>query len=62
MSDDRATAGLAVDRGLCRSSPFGTLGTDETPEACKPIDAVMAAPADLVEVVDELRQIVCLKG
>jgi hypothetical protein len=37
---------LAVNRG----PPFGTLGTDATPEACKPIDAVMAAPADLVEV------------
>jgi tRNA-splicing ligase RtcB len=35
---------------------------DETPGAYKPIDAVMAAQADLVEVVHELRQIVCVKG
>lgn len=35
---------------------------DETPAAYKPIDAVMAAQADLVEIVYELRQIVCVKG
>ena len=35
---------------------------DETPMAYKPIDAVMAAQADLVEVVHELRQVVCVKG
>ncbi len=35
---------------------------DETPAAYKPIDAVMEAQADLVEVVHELRQIVCVKG
>ncbi len=35
---------------------------DETPMAYKPIDAVMAAQADLVEVVYELRQVVCVKG
>jgi tRNA-splicing ligase RtcB (3'-phosphate/5'-hydroxy nucleic acid ligase) len=35
---------------------------DETPAAYKPIDAVMAAQADLVEVVHTLRQIVCVKG
>lgn len=35
---------------------------DETPMAYKSIDAVMAAQADLVEVVTELRQIVCVKG
>jgi tRNA-splicing ligase RtcB (3'-phosphate/5'-hydroxy nucleic acid ligase) len=35
---------------------------DETPGAYKPIDAVMAAQADLVEVVTELRQVVCVKG
>ena len=35
---------------------------DETPAAYKPIDAVMAAQADLVEVVHELRQVVCVKG
>jgi tRNA-splicing ligase RtcB len=35
---------------------------DETPMAYKPIDKVMEAQADLVEVVHELRQIVCVKG
>ncbi len=35
---------------------------DETPAAYKPIDAVMAAQADLVDVVHELRQVVCVKG
>lgn len=35
---------------------------DETPAAYKSIDAVMAAQTDLVEVVHELRQIVCVKG
>jgi tRNA-splicing ligase RtcB len=35
---------------------------DETPGAYKPIDAVMAAQADLVEIVHTLRQIVCVKG
>ena len=35
---------------------------DETPMAYKPIDAVMAAQADLVEIVHELRQVVCVKG
>ena len=35
---------------------------DETPAAYKPIDAVMAAQSDLVEVVHELRQVVCVKG
>jgi tRNA-splicing ligase RtcB (3'-phosphate/5'-hydroxy nucleic acid ligase) len=35
---------------------------DETPAAYKPIEAVMAAQADLIEIVHELRQIVCVKG
>jgi tRNA-splicing ligase RtcB len=35
---------------------------DETPAAYKPIDKVMAAQKDLVDVVYELRQIVCVKG
>jgi tRNA-splicing ligase RtcB len=35
---------------------------DETPRAYKPIEAVMAAQSDLVEVVYELRQLVCVKG
>ncbi|WP_348770936.1 RtcB family protein [Niveispirillum sp. SYP-B3756] len=35
---------------------------DETPMAYKPIEAVMAAQADLVEIVHTLKQIVCVKG
>jgi tRNA-splicing ligase RtcB len=35
---------------------------DETPMAYKPIDAVMAAQDDLVEIVHTLRQVVCVKG
>jgi tRNA-splicing ligase RtcB len=35
---------------------------DETPGAYKSIDVVMAAQADLVEVVHTLRQVVCVKG
>jgi tRNA-splicing ligase RtcB len=50
----KATAGIE-----CRKDE-GVI--DETPMAYKPIDAVMAAQADLVEVVHELRQVVCVKG
>ncbi len=35
---------------------------DETPSAYKPIDRVMEAQRDLVDVVHELRQVVCVKG
>jgi len=35
---------------------------DETPAAYKPIDAVMQAQSDLVEIVHTLRQVVCVKG
>jgi tRNA-splicing ligase RtcB len=35
---------------------------DETPAAYKPIDAVMAAQSDLVEIKHTLRQVVCVKG
>lgn len=51
---EEATKGIA-----CRKDE-GVL--DETPKAYKDLDAVMAAQADLVEVVHTLRQIVCVKG
>ena len=35
---------------------------DETPGAYKPIDDVMNAQKDLVEIVHTLRQVVCVKG
>lgn len=50
----RATAGIE-----CRKDADVV---DETPMAYKPIEAVMAAQAELVEVVHELRQVVCVKG
>jgi tRNA-splicing ligase RtcB len=54
--DDHAKATAGVE---CRKDS-GVI--DETPGAYKPIDLVMAAQADLVEVVHELRQVVCVKG
>ena len=50
----RATAGVECrkDRDVL----------DETPGAYKPIADVMAAQRDLVEVVTELKQVVCVKG
>jgi tRNA-splicing ligase RtcB len=35
---------------------------DEIPGAYKPIEEVMAAQTDLVEVAAELRQLICVKG
>jgi tRNA-splicing ligase RtcB len=35
---------------------------DETPGAYKPIEAVMDAQRDLVEIVHTLQQVVCVKG
>jgi tRNA-splicing ligase RtcB len=35
---------------------------DESPRAYKPIEAVMAAQSDLVEIVHTLKQVVCVKG
>jgi tRNA-splicing ligase RtcB (3'-phosphate/5'-hydroxy nucleic acid ligase) len=35
---------------------------DESPRAYKPIEAVMAAQADLMEIVHTLKQVVCVKG
>jgi tRNA-splicing ligase RtcB len=35
---------------------------DESPAAYKPIEAVMAAQSDLVEIVHELRQVLNVKG
>lgn len=35
---------------------------DETPAAYKPIEDVMRAQADLVDIVHTLHQVVCVKG
>jgi len=70
-------AGRAMSRGQARRTftvadhEAATLGVecrkdigviDETPAAYKDIDAVMAAQADLVDIVATLKQIVCIKG
>ncbi|MBF0189377.1 MAG: RtcB family protein, partial [Magnetococcales bacterium] len=49
----------AVQHVECRSD---AALVDETPAAYKPIDKVMAAQSDLVEVLHTLRQVVCVKG
>ncbi len=54
--EDRARATEGVE---CRKDE-GVI--DETPGAYKDIDAVMAAQADLVEVVHTLKQVICVKG
>jgi tRNA-splicing ligase RtcB len=51
---EKATAGIE-----CRKDE-GVI--DETPAAYKPIDKVMEAQAELVDIVHELRQVVCVKG
>ncbi len=50
----RATAGVE-----CRKD---AAVIDETPMAYKPIDSVMNAQKDLVQIVHTLRQVVCVKG
>ncbi len=54
--DDHEIATAGVE---CRKDE-GVL--DETPGAYKPIDAVMAAQTDLVEIVHTLHAVVCVKG
>ena len=54
--DDHAKATKGIE---CRKDKAVI---DETPMAYKNIDAVIAAQADLIEVVHTLRQIVCVKG
>ena len=51
---------IAATTGVeCRKDP-GVI--DESPAAYKDIDAVMAAQEDLVEVVYQLKQVICVKG
>ena len=50
---------LATDGVECRKDE-GVI--DETPAAYKPIEQVMAAQRDLVEIVHTLKQVVCVKG
>ena len=50
---------LATEGVECRKDA-GVI--DETPAAYKPIEKVMAAQSDLVEIVHTLKQVVCVKG
>ena len=45
-----------------RGVPQGSGVIDEAPKAYKNIDRVMTQQQDLVEIVAELKQIVCVKG
>ncbi len=54
--DEHLTATKGIE---CRKDPDVI---DESPAAYKPIDKVMAAQKDLVEIVHTLRQVVCVKG
>ena len=55
---------LSSDQKKCfwpaRHSDSGVV--DEAPKAYKDIDQVMAAQTDLVEIVAELKQVLCVKG
>lgn len=51
---------IAQTQGVECRKDSGVL--DEIPGAYKPIEAVMASQADLVEVVATLKQVVCVKG
>lgn len=66
MSRTRARAMITLDEHIkatahveCRKDAEVI---DESPAAYKPIDQVMAAQRDLVEIVHTLRQVVCVKG
>lgn len=66
MSRGEAVRTFTVDSlvlatmGVCCRKELGVL--DEHPGAYKPIDQVMAQQADLVEIVAELKQVLCVKG
>jgi len=51
---------VAATRGVECRKDAGVI--DETPGAYKPIDAVMEAQKDLVDIAHTLRQVVCVKG
>ncbi len=51
---------VAATEGVACRKDEGVI--DESPRACKPIEAVMAAQSDLVEIVHTLKQVVCVKG
>jgi tRNA-splicing ligase RtcB len=51
---------VAATKGVACRKDEGVI--DESPRAYKPIEAVMAAQSDLVEIVHTLKQVVCVKG
>ena len=51
---------VAATEGVACRKDEGVI--DESPRAYKPIEAVMAAQSDLVEIVHTLKQVVCVKG
>ena len=51
---------VAATTGVACRKDEGVI--DESPRAYKPIEAVMAAQSDLVEIVHTLKQMVCVKG
>lgn len=66
MSRSKAKATISLDKHKrdtahveCRTDA-GIL--DESPSAYKPLDAVMQAQADLVDIVHRLKPLVCVKG
>lgn len=66
MSRTKARATFTIDdlakqtEGVECRKDIGVL--DEIPGAYKDIDVVMANQSDLVEVVAELKQVLCVKG
>ena len=63
--------GEAIKKITLEQHEFDTAGVecrkdasvlDESPKAYKPIEAVMAAQKDLVEIVHLLKQVLCVKG
>jgi len=51
---------IAATKGVECRKDIGVI--DEIPQAYKDIDAVMAAQSDLVEVVHQIKQVLCVKG
>jgi tRNA-splicing ligase RtcB len=58
----RSAIEAAVPHGRTDHGGRNDIGAWHAPAAYKPIDAVMAAQKDLVEVVHTLHQVVCVKG
>ena len=60
MSETKSYNVLTTENGVPIKA--WTKGVSLEDQACKPIEAVMAAQSDLVEIVHTLRQVVCVKG